>query len=116
MNDYAIALTVTGLWMVGWVTVFARLWVTRPEPSAPGRHRMSAPSTRAVADEVTLEQLLPPWPDRAPSCGVLEQAWQWCPDCCRTESVVRNKDGWLCGWCSTPIPADGVDLELGDAA
>ncbi|MEH0417887.1 hypothetical protein [Streptomyces sp. B21-083] len=115
MSDYSVALTVTGIWMAGWANVFARLWVTRPAGApAPARHRMSRPPVRAVVDEVTLETLLPPWPDRAPSYGVLAQAWKWCGNCCRTEPSVLNKDGWLCGHCCTPIPADGV--ELSDAA
>lgn len=70
------------------LTVIARMW--------------PAPTGRAVVDECT------------PGFGVLEQALRWCPDCCRTESGVRNRDGWRCDWCSTQIPADGV--ELGDAA
>lgn len=73
-----------------------------------------APTVRAV-DDCTLDELLPPWTDEAPSHGVLVQALKWCPHCIRVESVVRNKDGWLCTWCTQPIPADGVGAAPGGA-
>ena len=84
------------------LTVIARMWPAR--------------ELRAVPEECLLEDPLPPWTDETPSRGVFAQTFKWCTDCCRDESVVWNKDGWLCNWCSTPIPADGVGAGLGGAA
>lgn len=84
----------------------ARWWVT-----APARHRAPRPLVRAVLDEVTLEQLLPPWPPvHEPDPP---RTWQWCPDCIRREPGVLYPDGWWCGNCKQPSPAEDTATTIG---
>jgi len=116
VNDYYIrALGGAVAWVAVWTAVFARVWVARPtEAAAPtsGRHRAPKPLVRAVLDEVTLEQLLPPWPDETPTFEPA-RTWQWCPNDFRYESGALYPDGWICGHCRELAPAEDAAATIG---
>ena len=115
MSDYAAALTGAGLWVGMGLLAIARWWASVPAP--PARHRAPRPLVRAVLDEVTLEQLLPPWPDETAAHDIEPaRTWQWCPNDFRYESGALYPDGWICGHCQEIAPADNAAAGLGDAA
>jgi hypothetical protein len=88
-------------------------WYVRPL-AGPGRHRMPKPPLRDVLDEVTLQELLPPWPEpETPYGAAVAQGWRWCPNCVRTEPAVLNRHGWTCGHCLEAVPADTTTITTG---
>lgn len=91
------------------ITTLGTRWYVKPL----GEHRK--PRTRAVLDDASLDELLPPWPE--PVHGpVVAQEWRDCPRCDNTESCTRNRDGWLCGHCLLPLPTGLSTLAAGDGS
>lgn len=78
-------------------TLVARNW------GAWDRKPLPKPKVRAVLDEVSLDELLGPWPEPTPYGAVVAPQWHDCPHCCRTTAGSVNRDGWLCGECFTPV-------------
>jgi len=51
--------------------------------------------------ETPLDELMGDWPEPATG-AVVAQAWRWCADCMRMESVLLHADDcWRCGHCLT---------------
>ena len=75
----------------------------KPNPAPVG------PVRREVLDEESLaEQLLAPWPKPVLTPGaVVEPRFNDCPTCKEVTAGSRNKDGWLCGRCFTPVATGG---------
>ena len=101
---------------VGAAAIMAGLTITtlgtRWYVTSPGEHRK--PRTRAVLDDASLEDLLPPWPE--PVQGVVvAQEWRDCPRCDNAESCIRHQGGWLCGHCLLPLPAGLNTITTGDS-
>lgn len=80
----------------------ARWWVS--PVVEPGRHRRSR-AAEMVDEVVPLDELLAYEAEyETPYGAAVAQGWRWCPNCCRSEPAVLNRDGWLCGHCLEPAP------------
>lgn len=89
----------------------ARWWVTQPaEPARPRRSH----AADLVAEVVPLDELLKYEAEyAAPYDTDPPRTWQWCPDCIRREPGVLYPDGWWCGNCKQPSPAEAPATTIG---